>query len=78
MIIFKKFNKEIFWGIPLSTKIKTGAYYLQFYANDRIPRVAILSQLRLMDAKRLMNKISVVDIEDYQHIQKAIISLCDS
>ena len=24
VLVFKKFNKEVFWAIPLSTKIKTG------------------------------------------------------
>ncbi len=28
ILVFKKFNQEIFWGIPLTTKIKENKFYL--------------------------------------------------
>lgn len=43
---------------------------------DGIDRVAILSQLRLVDAKRLIDKIGVVSKQNYVEIQKAVINLC--
>lgn len=76
--MFKKFNKEVFWAIPISTKIKTTKFYTQVKINDGIDRVAIISQLRLTDAKRLIDKIGVVNEENYKDIQKAVISLCNS
>lgn len=27
VLVFKKFNKEVFWSLPLSTKIKNGKFY---------------------------------------------------
>jgi len=78
VIIFKKFNKEVFWAIPLSTKIKRNRFYVSFLADDEIERVAIISQLRLIDAKRLLDKLGVVREKDYGKIQKAIINLCSS
>jgi mRNA interferase MazF len=80
MLIFKKFNKEIAWGIPLSTKIKTTEKTAKFYSSlnigDSISRVAIISQLRLIDGKRLISKMGVIDEVNYAEIQKAVIDLC--
>lgn len=78
VLIFKKFNKEICWILPLSTRIKTGKFYSPVTLSDTVPRVAILSQLRLIDAKRLMGKIGIIDSENYNYIQKAVINLCGS
>jgi mRNA interferase MazF len=81
VLIFKKFNKEIFWALPLSTKIKISEKTAKFYSpvnlSDGVKRVAILSQLRLTDAKRLIDKIGVVDETNYAEIQKAVINLCN-
>lgn len=75
VLIFKKFNNEVFWAIPLSTKIKKGKFYVPIELGDGVPRVVIISQLRLMDAKRLVYKISTISNENYKLIQKAVINL---
>ncbi len=61
IIVLKKFNKELFWGIPLTKNQKIGKYYHNFNLNGNIS-TAILSQFRLIDAKRLKYKIG--DISD--------------
>ena len=78
ILIFKKFNNEVFWAIPLNTKIKKGKFYVSIELGDGVPRVVIISQLRLMDAKRLIDKMSTVSDDNYKLIQKAVINLCDS
>ena len=77
VLVFKKFNKEVFWALPLSTRIKKGKFYAFVDLHDEIPRVAIISQLRLIDGKRLIDKIGVVDEVNYKDIQKAVINLCN-
>ncbi len=77
VLVFKKFNKEIFWALPLSTKIKSGKFYSPIYLPDKLERVAIISQLRLTDAKRLIDRIGIISPENYLDIQKAVINLCD-
>jgi len=87
VLIFKKFNKEIFWALPLSTKIKTNEKTAKFYSPatlfiepgiaDNIERLALISQLRLTDGKRLISKIGFVDEVNYIEIQKAVINLCN-
>lgn len=76
ILVFKKFNKEVFWALPLSTKIKVGKFYAPVDLQDGIARVAIVSQLRLMDGKRLADKIGTIDEINYADIQKAVINLC--
>lgn len=78
VLIFKKFNNEVFWGIPISTKIKKGKFYSSIDLGDKTPRVVIFSQLRLMDAKRLIDKIGMIGKNNYTEIQKAIINFCGS
>lgn len=76
VLVFKKFNNEVFWAIPLSTKIKKGKFYVPIEFGDGVPRVVIISQLRLIDAKRLMDKIGTISNNNYSLIQKAVMSLC--
>lgn len=76
VLVFKKFNKEIFWALPLSTRLKEGKFYSPIDLHDGVIRVAIISQLRLTDGKRLIDKIGVIDETNYADIQKAVINLC--
>jgi len=48
------FSRQLFWGIPLTTKVKRGKYYFGFVINGkREVSVAILSQLRAYDSARI-------------------------
>ena len=71
VVILKKFNKELFWGIPLTKNQKTGRYYESFSFNGLIS-TAILSQLRLIDAKRLKYKVGNIAPEDLAKIKTKI------
>jgi mRNA interferase MazF len=63
VIVFRKFNKDSFLGIPLTTKEKEGEWYLPVFHN-KIKRIAILSQVRTLDSRRLLRKVgSFNDIE---------------
>jgi mRNA interferase MazF len=77
ILIVKKFNNQIFWGVPLSTKIKKTKFYASIDIGDGEIRCAILSQMKLFDGKRLMDKIGVIPIENYVAIKKAIIALLE-
>jgi len=65
-IIFRKFNNEIFWGIPLTKKEKDKKYYFAFSFPERGKNTAILSQIRLIDAKRLAYHIGEISKEDFE------------
>ena len=74
VLIFRKFNKNIFIGIPLTTKYKENDFQYSFKTNN-IESSAILSQTRLLSSKRLIRKISKISIYDFNNIKKAFINL---
>jgi mRNA-degrading endonuclease toxin of MazEF toxin-antitoxin module len=76
VIIFKKFSNDILWAIPLSTKIKMSKFYVSLNLNN-LDQVAIVSQLRLIDAKRLIRKLGNISSEKYNELKKAVINLVD-
>ena len=76
IIIFRKFSNEVFWGIPLTTKIHSGKFYIPVNLEDKIARVATLSQLKLMDGKRLYQKMGFLNKKDHECITQGIMELC--
>ena len=72
VLIIKKFNKNLFWGCAISSKLKpNNDYYFQIFTKDG-PRSVILSQLRLYDLQRLRNKMDVCTLGDFCKIKQAI------
>lgn len=71
LVIIAKFNHSLCWPIPLSTKNKSNKFYIPFTLNG-ITRSAIISQMKLFDAKRFESKIGKISKEDYQKIKVAI------
>lgn len=76
VIIFRKFNNLVFWAVPLTTRTKTGRYYVTINLDDGVNRMAILSQLRLVDAKRIYQKIGVIDEKTHKELKERIVKLC--
>lgn len=74
IIVVKKFNNEVFWGLPLTKKQKNGAYYFSFALEGEIS-TAILSQIRLIDGKRLHYKIGKMTDADFVEIRKRLMRL---
>jgi mRNA interferase MazF len=75
ILILKKFNQYVFWAIPLSSKLKKNKYYIPCKGSDGETRAAIISQLRLVSAKRLTNKIGFAEKNSIGEIKKAIKNL---
>ncbi len=81
ILVLKKFNNEIIWGLPLTRTEKTGKYYYPISLvadddkNDGRPSVVILSQLRLVDAKRLQYKVGTITEVEFLKIKEALVAL---
>ena len=71
IIVLRKFNKNIFLGVPLTTQIKNNDFYFNFFVNNR-NNSAILSQIRLIDSKRIVKKIGVISIENFKVLKQKI------
>ncbi len=74
VIILKKYNPDVFLCVPLSTTKKTGTYYFSVGDVEGKQATAILSQLRLLDSKRLINRAGVLDKETFAHLVQSIIN----
>ena len=71
VIVLKKFNKQTLFIVPLSKSQKKGRYYVNTYINGE-KGVAILSQARLIDSKRLLYKIAAINSEIRRDIVKRL------
>jgi mRNA interferase MazF len=49
VLVVRKFNRRIFWGVPLTTQIKDKLHYHRIYFKEQ-EQCAMLSQLRLWKA----------------------------
>ena len=70
VVILKKFNGQMFLGVPVSTKIKEGPYRLSF-TNDKGRFSANLSQMRVMSSKRLLRLVGSMPTLEYERMLQA-------
>jgi len=71
VLIMKKFNKNMFLGIPLSTKIKMNPYYIVITAQGKTIS-AMISQLRVFSSKRLVVRLGKLEAQYYIKIQHEV------
>ena len=80
IVIVRKFNNEIFWAVPLTKSTKkhkerAEAYYHSFSFISGITSVAILSQIRLIDARRLAYLLGEIHEKDFMELTKKLKAL---
>jgi len=77
IVIIKKFSSGSFYAIPLSTTEKRNKYYFEFEFIKDKKSVAILSQMKNFDAKRLLNKIGMMNKDDFEELKKRLKEIID-
>lgn len=76
VLIVKKYNKALFFGVPLSTTIREGSFFFTFELNGT-QSSALLVQGRVYDAKRLENKIGMISKDDFGALKCKLKGLLD-
>ncbi|MDQ1326297.1 MAG: hypothetical protein QG564_1422 [Campylobacterota bacterium] len=71
VVIVKKYNNNLFFGVPLSTTIREGSFFFSFDFNNEISS-ALLVQSRVYDAKRLENKIGMISKNDFESLKSKL------
>jgi len=61
VLVIKKFNNQMFWSIPLSTKQKKIDFYFNYTDINNQKVSAILAQMKLMSIKRFTRKLYDLD-----------------
>ena len=76
VLIMKKFSRNMFFGIPLSTQLKQGSFFFEFELNGSKSN-ALLVQGRLYDSKRLEMKIGTISKEEFGNLKIKLRKLLD-
>lgn len=71
VLVLKKFNPDVLWILPLTSKKKLGKYYYQIEHKGKFYSV-VLSQLRLISSKRIVRMIRKISSEDFKSIKNQI------
>ncbi len=71
VLIVRKFNNKVFWGVPLTTKDKCGPFHVpvNFKGNEQC---VTINQLRLWDSRRLTHKAGDLTDPQFQKIKQAL------
>lgn len=77
VIIFKKFNREAFLGIPLTSQLKMGKWYVSVTHGEKTD-TALLAQIRVMDSKRLVERMEVIGDEGFNEIKRSFLDFYGS
>jgi sulfate adenylyltransferase subunit 1 len=77
VLVYKKFNKRTFLGIPLSSVEKNGSYYFSFNYTKSIISTANFSQIKTFDIKRAKYRSGVIDEQDFEKLSKKLIKLLE-
>lgn len=69
LLIVRKFNNRLFWGIPLTTQIKQNPFYLQIRFQEQ-QQCVLLTHLHLWEGKRLTHKMGKLPNSYFQEIKQ--------
>ena len=72
VLILKGFSKEVCLIVPLTTSTKVNPYHVKVGIVDNREAFAIISQIRLIDTKRLSNKVGRLKEKKFEEIKKAV------
>ena len=74
VLIFKKFSKFGFLGIPLTSQKHEGSWYAKFDFLNKT-QYAALCQIRVMSVSRLHKKLGEVPQTDFETVKTAFLDL---
>jgi mRNA interferase MazF len=76
VVILAKFNLNACLVVPLTAKSKKGKFYFEIGEIAGRNAVAVLSQLRFIDRKRLADKIATLDKDMFRILSRAVVNAC--
>ncbi len=68
VVIVKKFSKKLFFGIPLTSKIKEGTFFHTVHFKNRV-NSALLLQARTFDSKRIKYRLSKLNENEFKKLK---------
>lgn len=74
VLVIKRINKYSCFVVPISSKIKNGDFYFQFYFRNR-KHTLLLNQIKVLDLSRFINRIGQIRDNNLIIVRKAILKL---
>lgn len=74
VLVVRKFTRDVFWGIPLTTKTKVIDFRVRFNLGG-VENDLLILQMRVYDRKRLIRKIGVIPKNDFAKLASFIKNL---
>jgi mRNA-degrading endonuclease toxin of MazEF toxin-antitoxin module len=72
VVVIRTFSRDVFLGVALTGKRREGKYYFPIGIVENREASAILSQIRLIDMRRVSNRIGIVDPEIFEKLKSAL------
>lgn len=69
VLVLRKYNTDIFTGIPLTNNIQYSQFTYIFSFQEGKESCALLSQVKIYDAKRLKRKIGIIDNDSFKNLK---------
>lgn len=75
VVVLRGFSRSVCLVIPLTTSTKENKYHIALREVDGKPAAAIISQIRLVDTKRFIDKIGMLNKSKFEEVKNAVKSL---
>jgi len=72
VVVIRGFNKDIFFGVALTGRKKQGKYYFYLGNIEGRDASAVLSQVRLIDARRLVRKSLTLNEDLFEKLKASL------
>ncbi len=77
VLVFRKFTGNSFLGITITKQEKKGTWYVEITIHKE-KRWVMLNQVRILDKKRLTNRIGALDNADIEKVRKRFLEFYSS
>jgi mRNA interferase MazF len=75
VLVVIKFNRTLFLGIPLTTKVKKDEGFRFNFSLNGVDNDALILQMRSFDSRRLISKIEMLSEQEFQMISSSVAAL---
>ncbi len=72
ILVIRGFNENIFWGVALTGRKKQGKFYFPIGLIEGREASVVLSQIRIIDTKRLIRKMATINDAIFQELKNAL------
>jgi mRNA interferase MazF len=74
MLIIRKFNSDMVWVLPLTTKEKKNIYHHKLEHED-IKSWVVLSQIKTISSKRFLRKLGTISDSDFERVIAKVVNI---